>query len=273
MIFLYYEYKIRKQSMLTIADATNYNNQYNAAPSQINNVNRFGFNGRSATIGLWLNANPNILNVFKSINQVNQLNTWVMNNAASYAQFASASNPSAKQQDIEFWFRGAIGEWFIIDCFLSTYGNTFLVKDPQSNKFSQESFTLATPTAYTGVPDYGVDLVGIDKNNKGVVGQVKFYNPWANEPTQINYETLSKTDCQGLNELWIDPKQERSIYLFWLGDKTRGNIHCNLSPYLLSNDCPLTRYNKIVYVDGNDLQTTILSNFWTTVFQNKINIL
>lgn len=259
--------------MLTIQDATNFNNAYKASPTQVNNVNRFGFNGRSATIGAWLNANTGIMNALSSINQVAQLNAWVMNYASGYAKFAAQSNPSASQQDIEFWFRGAIGEWFIIDCFLDTYGNNFLVKDPQNNVVTQESFTLATPTAYTGVDDYGVDIVGIDKNNKGIVGQVKFYNPWANDPTQINYETLAKTDCQGLNELWIDPRQERSIYLFWLGDKTRGAFHCNLSRYLLSNSCPLTKYNQVVYVDGNDINTNIQSNFWTTVFQQKIKLL
>ena len=261
--------------MLSIQDATTVYNAYQVSPSQYNNVNRFGFNGRFPTIGDWLKdtANIKIMDALKKINQVNQLNSWICSHATDYANYAATSNPSASVQDIEFWFRGAIGEWFFIDCFLQAYGNKFLVKIPNTNQVQQVSFTLAAPTIYTGCADYGVDIVGIDNNGKSVVGQVKFYNPWSNEPTQINYETLSKTDCQGMNEEWIDPKQEQSIYLFWLGDKKQGSLHCNLSKWLLSNDCPLTKYNKVVYVDGNDVNTNILPVFWSTTFQDKISLL
>lgn len=259
--------------MLSIQDATTFYNAYQASLSQYNNVNRFGFNGRFPTIGDWLNANSGIMNALLAINQVNQLNTWICSYAKNYAQYAATSNPGVSVKDIEFWFRGTIGEWFFIDCFLQEYGNGFLVKLPNSNQVQQVAFKLATPTMYTGCADYGVDLLGIDNNGNGVVGQVKFYNPWSNEPTQINYETLSKTDCQGLNEEWIDPKQEKSIYLFWLGDKKQGSLHCNLSKWLLDKNCPLTKYNRVVYVDGNDVNTNIQPVFWSSTFQQKINLL
>lgn len=258
--------------MLTLQDATNFNNAYKASPTQFNNMNRFAYGNGTATINKWLSQNTGIMNALCAVNDIASLNSWVSNYCKSYAQFALNTRPSVNIQDIEFWFRGAIGEWFIIDCFLSSYGNSFLVRNPQTNKVSQETFNLATPTAYTGCEDYGVDLIGIDKNNKGIVGQVKFYNPWAST-LQIDYETLAKTNSQGVEELWIDPRQERSIYLFWLGNKQQGALHCNLSSYLLSPSCPLTKYNKVVYVDGNDINNTILPNFWTTTFQEKINLL
>lgn len=257
--------------MITLSQITPMHNAYIANPSQHNNYNRFGYDGRSATIGKFLQQNAKAMNSLQKIDKISKLNGWVTKFAPHYATFAKSVNPAASDMDLSNWFRGAIGEWFIIDCFLY-FGQTFITMSIDKNQVSLEQIQMIVPTIYTNCADFGVDFIGIDKNNNGIAGQVKFWNPWGSA-LQVNYDTIAKTNSQAIEEDWIDPKQKRSIYFFWLGAKRTGSMLNNISQWLLSKDCPLTKYDKVVYVDGNDLEQTCTPVFWSTIFKPKISIL
>lgn len=38
-------------------------------------------------------------------------------------------------------------------------------------------------------------------------------------------------------------------------------------------DCPLTKYKKVLYIDGQDLMANTPAGFWSNNFQNAIQLL
>ena len=247
------------------------NEIYKASTSYFGGYLRFAFNGRGLTIDMFLERNPKAKEQLMKVNSIAKLNLWVYKWAGKYAEQAKRFNPAASIEDIKNWFRGAIGEWFILDCFLQE-GRPFLVRDVDENHLEEAELHYVTPTIYTGCADYGVDGIAVDKNNKGVVIQVKFWNPWGTK-LRVDYHMVSATSDQGTTEGWIEPQQEKSIYFFWLGSKHRGSIFHNMSRYLKDKNCPLTKYNKVVYIDGEDLMRSVSPAFWTDNFQKAIELL
>lgn len=255
--------------MLTLNQAQQFNQAYKQNPIQYNNYCRTDINGRVAgSIGEYLKQNQKAMKSLMNCNKVPDVFNWIHANQQGYAAFSKMVNPANTESELGNFLQGAIGEWLVIDCLLQN-NPTLTVIDPNTNTVSYEQFVMATPTIYTGCKDYGVDLVGLDKNGKGVVGQVKMWNPY-NRKEQIKYQTLAKTNTQGIEEDWIDPKQERSIYLFWFGNKKQGSICNNVSKYLLDPECPLTKRNKVVYVDGTSIAMAMQPVFWQTTFQAMI---
>ena len=257
--------------MITVQDAQQLHQAYKTSPIYANNQLRFAYGGRGETIGDYLKAFPQAETTLRKVDSITKLNLWVFKNSEKYARFAQHSNPASIIEDIKYWFRGQIGEWFILDVFLQG-GNQFTVRDVDKNHLGMESLYNVTPTIYTGCADFGVDGIATDKNNNGVVIQVKFWNPWASK-LMVDYHMVSATSDQGTTEGWIDARQEKSIYFFWLGSKHHGSIFNNMSKYLMSQDCPLTKYKKVLYIDGQDLMTNTPIGFWSNNFQNAIQLL
>lgn len=257
--------------MISIQKVQQLHQAYKASPTYANNQLRPAFKGRGVTIGDYLKANPKALTTLQKVDCLSKLNLWTYKNAEKYAKFAQHSNPASTIDEIKYWFRGQIGEWFILDVFLQN-GNQFTVRDVDKNHLGMESLYNVTPTIYTGCADYGVDGLATDKSNNSVVIQVKFWNPWASK-LMVDYHMVSATSDQATTEGWIDPQQQKSIYFFWLGSKHHGSIFNNMSQYLQSQDCPLTKYKKVLYIDGEDLMKNTPPGFWSNNFQNAIQLL
>lgn len=247
------------------------NELYKENKKCFNNELRTAYEGRGLTIGKFFTVNPKCLEQLKKVDTIPKLNLWVYKWAPKYAEQAKRFNPAASIDDIKNWFRGAIGEWFILDCFLQD-GRPFLVRDVNENHLEEAELHYVTPTIYTGCADFGVDGIATDKNNKGVVIQIKFWNPWGTK-LMVDYHMVSVTSDQGTIEGWIEPQQEKCIYFFWLGSKHHGSIFHNMSRYLKDKNCPLTKYNKVVYIDGEDLMRSVSPAFWTDNFQKAIELL
>ena len=247
------------------------NKIYKASTSYFEGYLRFAFNGRGLTIGMFLEINPKAKEQLMKVNSIAKLNLWVYKWAGKYAEEAKRFNPNDSVDDIKYWFRGQIGEWFVLDCFLQD-GRPFTVRDVDGNHLEMAELHNVTPTIYTGCADYGVDGIATDKDNKGVVIQVKFWNPWGTK-LMVDYHMVSATSDQGTTEGWIEPQQKKSIYFFWLGSKHRGSIFHNMSKYLQDKNCPLTKYEKAVYIDVEDLMRNTSPGFWENNFKNAISIL
>ena len=257
--------------MISVQEAQRLHQAYKESPSYASEQLRFAYKGRGETIGDYLKAFPEAEETLRKVDSISKLNLWVFKNAEKYARFAQRSNPASTIEDIKYWFRGQIGEWFILDVFLQG-GNQFVVRDVDKNHLGMESLYNVTPTIYTGCADFGVDGIATDKDNNGVVIQVKFWNPWASKLT-VDYHMVSATSDQGATEGWIDPQQQRSIYFFWLGSKHHGSIFNNMSQYLMSKECPLNKYKKVLYIDGQDLMANTPAGFWSNNFQNAVQLL
>lgn len=258
--------------MISVQQAQQFHQAYQASPTYANNMLRFAYNGNSMTIGDYLKKYPKAMSSLQNVDNLTKLNLWVYKNAENYAKAVKSAvmNSTSSVDDIKFWFRGQIGEWFILDAFLQG-GSQFTVRDINKNKLGMKSLYNVTPTIYTSCADYGVDGIATDMNKNGVVIQVKFWNPWASK-LMVDYHMVSATSDQGTTEGWIDPQQKESIYFFWLGSKHLGSLFCNVSRYLLSQDCPLTKYKKVLYIDGQDLMQNTPPGFWSSKFQEAIKL-
>ena len=104
--------------MITVQAAQQLHQAYKASPIYANNQLRFAYNGRGETIGDYLKAFPQAETTLRNVDSISKLNLWVFKNAEKYARFAQHSNPASTIDDIKYWFRGQIGEWFILDIFL-----------------------------------------------------------------------------------------------------------------------------------------------------------
>ena len=112
----------------------------------------------------------------------------------------------------------------------------------------------------------------------------QFYSDLIEVLTHLNGQPLNRGNCvfvdnssvtsdQGATEGWIDPQQQRSIYFFWLGSKHHGSVFNNMSQYLMSKECPLNKYKKVLYIDGQDLMANTPAGFWSNNFQNAVQLL
>lgn len=157
-------------------------------------------------------------------------------------------------RELKNFFIGYIGEQFFLSL-LQQEKRLYIKAEKQIFTFDYVAPRIIDES------DFGVDLTGQVTANDGIVKdcaiQVKFWNPFAKR----NDAMMSNKLLQGVfadavcNDI-IDAKQDKNIFVCWLGDDSK------VSKWARRNE-PL--YKHIVFIDRNVLKDNIdnkLPNFW-----------
>jgi hypothetical protein len=110
-------------------------------------------------------------------------------------------------------------------------------------------------TEYTPVKldeDFGVDARGINANGQKAVVQVKYR---CNPVEVVTYADIARTFTSGIKEKWIDPSEERNVFVF----TTASDVSRQCKQVLDSSLVVISRAIISRAIDNN-------RNFWTLCF-------
>lgn len=191
---------------------------------------------------------PNWNTDVDNIQNIVNFNTFVETYATLFARWASNQKFNTQTtENNKLWFKGIIGEYFYIEN-IEYLMTQIWSNDGQNYRFDHpvpaSFYRLTKETRLEFGEDYGVDVVGINRNNEVVVGQIKNWNIFSD--SVISYsEVVSNMFCDGVIRGWITPSQNESMFVFWLG-KIK-----NIAKPLKDLYCPM--YNKVQYFGYDDL--------------------
>lgn len=183
-----------------------------------------------------------------NIQNIINFNTFVQKYSELFGKWAlTCSSNRESQISNEMWFKGIIGEYFYIE------NIDDLMKQVWSNNGKNYAFDCVVPASFYRLTqktriefgeDFGVDAIGINRNNEVSVAQIKNWNIFSNK--LITYgDVVSNMFTDGVCRKWIEFDQNESMFVFWLG-KIK-----NISKPLNNLNCPL--YNKVKYFGFDDL--------------------
>lgn len=183
-------------------------------------------NWTKVSIGKFYKANPAEFDFKKVSNKkgfldVNKLSKWSIETSKKYLKFVKSELPKKytpeEEQKIEFWFQGAVGEYFFIEIMPK---NNILLEKGDGNAAKLVTLTNVTPYSKTGKDDYGIDFIAVNQDNIPVTGQIKFWSSHSDK--MIGWENVFGkliAESQGGEERITDPAENNNIFVMWLGDE------------------------------------------------------
>ena len=178
------------------------------------------------SIGKFYKANPAEFD-FKKVSKKNgildidKLSKWSIALSKKYFKFVKSVYPKKytleEEQKIEFWFQGAVGEYFFIEIMPK---NNILLEKGVGNPSKLVTLTNVTPYDRTGKNDYGIDFIAVNQDNIPVTGQIKFWSSHSDK--MIGWENVFGklvAESQGGKERITDPDENNNLFVMWLGDE------------------------------------------------------
>lgn len=157
---------------------------------------------------------------------VDKLSKWSIETSEKYVDFVKQTKGSTwvknfcteeLEQEIRFWFQGAIGEFFFIEIF--PHDNIIMESADGGNKI-QKTLSCVTPWFFTENEDYGIDFVAVDENNEVVSGQIKFWNAHGSRKIQWNGLFANMiAESQGKEIRLTDPTKQGNLIIMYLGNE------------------------------------------------------
>ena len=178
------------------------------------------------SIGKFYKANLNEFNFKKVSNKngildVDKLSKWSIALSKKYFKFVKSIYPKKytieEEKNIEFWFQGAVGEYFFIEIMPK---NNIILEKGVGNPSKIITLTNVIPYAITGKSDYAIDFIAINQNNVPVTGQIKFWSSYSDK--MIGWENIFGklvAESQGGEERITDPAENNNLFVMWLGDE------------------------------------------------------
>ena len=178
------------------------------------------------SIGKFYKANPAEFDFKKVSNKngildIDKLSKWSIALSKKYFKFVKSVYPKKytpeEEQNIEFWFQGAVGEYFFIEIMPK---NNILLEKGVGNPSKLVTLTNVTPYVITGKDDDGIDFIAVNQNNIPVTGQIKFWSSHSDK--MIGWENvfaklLAESQCD--EERITDPSENNNLFVMWLGDE------------------------------------------------------
>lgn len=160
-----------------------------------------------------------ILDELEHVNTLKDSFTQISNLAKKYTTWVKSktiegfSYSEKEIKDMENFFIGAIGEFFIV-CLL-TKMKCIIKFNKVKDTISRYDFKMVSPTLQNE-KDLGVDLTCI-ANGKPSVIQIKWWNPYSED--KPNIEVFQKLVSEGLVKGYCNPEENDNHFLFWTGDE------------------------------------------------------
>lgn len=152
---------------------------------------------------------------------IDKLSKWSIDTSKKYFNFVKSVYPNnyttEERQKIEFWFQGAVGEYFFIEIMPK---NNILLEKGVGNPSKLVTLTNVTPYDRTGKDDYGIDFIAVNQDNIPVTGQIKFWSSHSDK--MIGWENVFGklvAESQGGEERITDPDENNNLFVMWLGDE------------------------------------------------------
>ena len=203
----------------------------------------------SVCLSDFVKQDSNWNNQIDSIQSIEDFNKMVQDKSTQFATWAVNQQFNRESEKTnEKWFKGILGEYFYIENIED------LMKQIWSNDGRNYAFEHVVPasfyrlTSHTRIEfggDYGVDAIGINRNDEVCVAQIKCWNIFSDK--RITYsDVVSNMYADAIEREWIYHKQKEPMFILWLG-KIK-----NISKPLRDNECPM--YNKVHYFGYEDLK-------------------
>lgn len=253
---LYYSYKQKEFTMATLTEEQ-LKNAYNNFQHKGYSTEQLSYDqNTNISLGKFRNAMLKVNQNYFDLNQptIGCVNDFIKKAQKDYYKFAVSFAPryTTKQEDIETWFRGIIGEIFIVRLLLPN----FAVISEKNNKSILNKFLYPTPaTNLSGditSHEFGTDCIALGPNNKICAIQIKFWALFTNQ--KITYgDVISHLYTDAVCNEYIGPTEPDSMWVFWTGVKNK-----DVSQWI--NESPCGKRNMVNYVDRKDIDLTLNGN-------------
>ena len=221
------------------------------------------------SIGKFYKNNKSLFDYKKVSNKngcldVDKLSKWSITTAKAYFKFVKTIYPKKytleEEQDIEFWFQGAVGEYFFIEIMPK---HNIILEKGNGNPAKIVSLTNVTPYAITDKSDYGIDFIAVNQDNKPVAGQIKF---WSSQSSKMigweNVFSKLSDEAQGREIRITDPTETNNLIVMWLGDEIN-SVSISLQKHSAYSQLSIIGRNTIKNSIGNDKSfVNIWNNSW-----------
>lgn len=220
-----------------------------------------------------IQKNPNFFMISKGKGTYNGLwiediSNWIKSTENAYYNFCRSMNITYENRKTEIfnWYRGVIGEWFLVKVILPNYSIPFVDTNGQAKLIN---FRNAIPTyTITKNPDeYGVDALAISNENKPVSIQIKFWSLFTD--ISIDYDhVLSHLIAESVNNGYTLPKDKNSLWIMWTGLKSQ---YKDISKWVRKH--PAYQIEQVRFIDRDEFNRTMendarLQNIWN----NEVNL-
>lgn len=204
-----------------------------------------------------LNKNANSLDLTKKSGnyvgfRIEDINDFIKRTQKEYYNFCCSNGLRYKNQEDEIihWYRGIIGEWFIVRILLKEFSQVSIT----DHKTSLYKFSYPIPSQLISKEKYefGTDCIAIGPNNKPVVFQIKFWHLYTDQ--KITYsDIIANLHNDATENEYIELHQPESMWIVWTGLKEK-----DVSMWIKKT--PNYKHNMIKYIDRNDMNRVIENN-------------
>lgn len=185
---------------------------------------------------------------------VNGINKFIKKAQKDYYKFAVAfaNRYENNQEEIETWFRGIIGEIFIVRLLLPN----FSIVNEKDGKSILNKFLYPVPATNLGAVvsnyEFGTDCVALAPNGKICAIQIKFWDLFTNQ--KITYgDVVSHLYTDAVCNEYIGHNDQSSMWIFWTGTKKT-----DVSLWLKKSPCGQKK--MVEYVDRLDIDLVLKGN-------------
>lgn len=195
---------------------------------------------------------------------IEDINNFIKKTRKDYFKFCCKNGLRYKnrEEDIVNWYRGIIGEWFIVRILLKF----FSLISVEKHTTPLYKFTCPIPSQLISKEKYefGTDCIAIGPNNKPVVFQIKFWNLYTDQ--KITYsDILANLYTDSIENEYIEIHQPESMWIVWTGLKEK-----DVSMWI--EKTPMFKHKMVKYIDRNDMNRVIENNSnLITLWNEEIN--
>lgn len=196
--------------------------------------------------------------------RIEDINNFIKRTQKDYYKFCCSIGKRYEKQEknIINWYRGIIGEWFIVRVLLKHFSQVSI----ENHKTSIYKFSYPIPSQLISKEKYefGTDCIAIGPNNKPVVFQIKFWGLYTGQ--EITYShIIANLHSDATENEYIEIHQPESMWIVWTGLKEK-----DVSMWIKKT--AMYKHNMVKYIDRNDMNRVIECNSnLITLWNDEIN--